>query len=52
MVRWMVERGANINHLNSKGETPLAVATGHKQTGIADYLKSRGAKQAAGAGSP
>ena len=45
IVKYLVEKGANINVQTSSGESPLSIvkANGHK--GIADFLIKSGAKK-------
>jgi ankyrin repeat protein len=44
MVQLLVEHGADLNARNKKGETALTIAVQNKQTGIADFLRSHGAR--------
>ena len=44
MVELLVEYGADLNSRNKKGETALTIAVQRKQTGIADFLRSHGAR--------
>ena len=43
-AKLLVERGADINHLDMKGRTPLYVATSKDRIHVAKYLFEQGAK--------
>jgi hypothetical protein len=48
VLRLLAERGADLNALNSYGDSPLEAAVENHRNAAAQYLRDRGAKQIAG----
>lgn len=44
MVRFLIDHGADREHTNSDGQTPLAIAVGHDMVANATALLEKGAK--------
>jgi ankyrin repeat protein len=43
-VKYLVEKGANLDPENEWGETPLQLSQAYEFTEISEYLKEMGAK--------
>ena len=43
VAKYLLRRGANINHQNFKGNTPLHFAFGYRYDDLGKYLLSKGA---------